>query len=82
MRKRYRGYAPCRKSLSERLPTPKGMSSVEFVSVMLEKTGIVVPPGNGCGEYGEGYFRIALTKDTETLKECIRRMKDAGIRYE
>ena len=49
---------------------------------MLEKAGIVVPPGNGYGYYGEGYFRIALTKDTETLTECIRRMKAAGIRYE
>ena len=32
-------------------------------------------------KYGEGYFRVALTKDVETIKECIRRMKEAGIRY-
>lgn len=63
------------------LPVPKGFSSEEFVSVMLEKAGIVVPPGNGYGPYGEGYFRIALTKDTETLKKCLSRMKDAGISY-
>lgn len=63
------------------LPVPKGMTSEEFVTVMLEKAHVVVPPGNGYGQYGEGYFRIALTKDANTIKECIRRMKEAGIRY-
>lgn len=63
------------------LPTPKGMTSEEFATLMLEKAGIVVPPGNGYGRYGEGYFRIALTKDAETIKKCLKRMKDAGIRY-
>ncbi len=63
------------------LPVPKGMSSEEFVTVMLEKAHVVVPPGNGYGQYGEGYFRIALTKDANTIKECIRRMKEAEIRY-
>ena len=63
------------------LPVPKGMSSEEFVTVMLEKANVVVPPGNGYGKYGEGYFRVALTKDTATIKECIKRMKVAGIRY-
>ncbi len=63
------------------LPVPKGMSSEEFVTIMLEKAHVVVPPGNGYGKYGEGYFRVALTKDVETIKECIRRMKEAGIRY-
>ena len=63
------------------LPVPKGMSSEEFVTIMLEKAHVVVPPGNGYGKYGEGYFRVALTKDVDTIKECIRRMKEAGIRY-
>ncbi len=63
------------------LPVPKGMSSEEFVTIMLEKAHVVVPPGNGYGRYGEGYFRVALTKDVDTIKECIKRMKDAGIRY-
>ena len=63
------------------LPVPKGMTSEEFVTVMLEKAHVVVPPGNGYGKYGEGYFRVALTKDVETIKKCIQRMKDAGINY-
>lgn len=64
------------------LPVPKGMTSEEFVTVMLEKASVVVPPGNGYGKYGEGYFRVALTKDVDTIKKCIQRMKEAGIRYE
>ncbi len=63
------------------LPVPKGMTSEEFVTVMLEKAHVVVPPGNGYGKYGEGYFRVALTKDVDTIKKCIQRMKDAGIHY-
>ena len=63
------------------LPAPKGFTSEEFVTVMLEKAGVVVPPGNGYGQYGEGYFRIALTKDVETLKKALSKMKEAGISY-
>lgn len=63
------------------LPVTKGMTSEEFVTAMLEKAGVVVPPGNGYGKYGEGYFRIALTKDVETIKKALQKMKDAGISY-
>ena len=63
------------------LPVPKGMTSENFATEMLEKANIVVPPGNGYGKCGEGYFRVALTKDVDTIKKCIQRMKDAGIRY-
>lgn len=63
------------------LPVTRGMSSEQFVTKMLEDAHVVVPSGRGYGEYGEGYFRVALTKDTDTIKECIKRMKDAGIKY-
>lgn len=63
------------------LPVPKGYTSEDFVTVMLEKAGVVVPPGNGYGSWGEGYFRIALTKDIDTLKKALSRMKEAGICY-
>lgn len=63
------------------IPTPNGMSSEEFATLMLEKANVVVPPGIGYGKCGEGYIRIALTKDVETLKKALQRMKDAGIHY-
>ncbi len=63
------------------LPTPKGFTSEEFVTEMLERAHVVVPPGNGYGKYGEGFFRIALTKDVATIKEALSRMEKAGISY-
>jgi len=61
---------------------PKGYTSIEFASLLLEKCGIVVPPGNGYGPAGEGFFRIALTVSEEKLSAAVERMKDAGIRYQ
>ncbi|AFY83685.1 pyridoxal phosphate-dependent aminotransferase [Oscillatoria acuminata] len=63
-------------------PVPPGYSSSEFVTLLLEKCGIIVPPGNGYGAAGEGFFRIALTLTEERIMEGIHRMKDAGIRYQ
>jgi LL-diaminopimelate aminotransferase len=64
------------------LPVPKGFTSEEFVTIMLEKAHVVVPPGNGYGSVGEGFFRIALTKPVDVLKEALNRMKEAGIRFD
>lgn len=61
--------------------TPRGMSSEEFANKMLEKAAVVVPAGIGYGNYGEGYFRIALTQDSDRLREVLQRMKKAGIKY-
>lgn len=54
---------------------PEGYSSASFVERLLEEAGLVVTPGNGFGEPGEGYFRIALTKDKKRLSEAISRLK-------
>ena len=48
---------------------------------MLEKDAIVDTPGNGYGKYGEGFFRIALTKPVDVLQKVLSRMKEAGICY-
>ena len=61
------------------IPTLKGMSSIDFSNLLLEKTGIIVTPGIGYGEYGEGYVRIALTVDEKRLEEAIDRIKKLGI---
>jgi len=61
------------------IPTPKGFSSTEFSAFLLEKAGIIVPPGIGYGEYGEGYIRIALTAPEERIKLAIRRMEENNI---
>jgi len=59
-------------------PVPRGFfTSEEFVSHLLEETGLVVTPGRGFGRHGEGYFRIALTVDEERLKEAMERLQGA-----
>ncbi len=60
---------------------PKSKSSEEFVTELLEKTGVLVVPGNGYGKFGEGYFRASITTDDGRIKEAVKRMKDAGINY-
>ncbi len=52
--------------------TPKGMKSFDFVSKLIMKTGIVVGPGSGWGEQGEGYFRICLTRDEQSLADAVK----------
>ncbi len=42
-------------------PVPEGYTSKSFAALLLEKVGVNVAPGNGYGQYGEGFFRIALT---------------------
>ncbi len=57
------------------IKVPKGYTSAEFVSRLLDECGIVCTPGNGFGEYGEGYFRISLTVPTQRLLEAVERIK-------
>lgn len=72
---------PIRATFYMWVPTPKGYSSKEFSSLLLEKAGIIAAPGLGYGDYGEGYFRIALTASEERIKEAIKRMEDNNIRF-
>jgi LL-diaminopimelate aminotransferase len=58
---------------------PRGYTSTQFATLLLEQGGIVTTPGNGFGEEGEGYFRMALTVDEKRLKEAIERLK--GIKF-
>jgi len=61
------------------IPTLNKMSSMEFSNLLLEKTGIIVTPGIGYGEYGEGYVRIALTVEEKRLEEAIERLKNLKL---
>ncbi|MCG6878166.1 MAG: LL-diaminopimelate aminotransferase [Deltaproteobacteria bacterium] len=54
---------------------PEGYTSASLAARLLEETGLVVTPGNGFGEPGEGYFRIALTQNKKRLVEAIERLK-------
>ena len=64
------------------LPVPNNMSSSEFCEMVIEKTGVVLVPGLGYGQNGEGYFRIALTHEEDVFNEAFNRLKKANIRYQ
>lgn len=55
---------------------PPRYSSVGFARMLLRKAGVLVSPGFGFGEYGEGYIRIALNQKTEELKKALERIKE------
>ncbi len=57
------------------IQVPEGYSSASFATRLLEEAGLVVTPGNGFGEPGEGYFRIALTQTMDRLSETLERLK-------
>jgi len=50
------------------------LTSMEFVSLMIKETGLVISPGTGFGEYGEGYVRFALVEEEDVLKEAVKRI--------
>jgi LL-diaminopimelate aminotransferase len=54
---------------------PKGFTSSAFCEKLIEETGIVVTPGSGFGDEGEGYFRISITLGEEKIAEAARRLK-------
>lgn len=55
--------------------TPNAMSSIDFCKLLLEETGIVSTPGIGFGRHGEGYFRLSITTDSETIREAGEKLE-------
>ncbi len=64
------------------IPCSVDTDSTTFALSVLQKTGIVVTPGNAFGAGGEGYVRISLIADTDRMTEALSRLKKAGIRYD
>ena len=58
---------------------PEGYSSTQIATRLLEDAGLVVTPGNGFGEPGEGYFRIALTQNRKRLGEALERLREMSF---
>lgn len=63
------------------VPCPPGMNSTDFALSVLEKTGVVMTPGNAFGPGGEGYVRVSLIAERDRLGEALKRLKQANIRY-
>ncbi|MFC4388622.1 pyridoxal phosphate-dependent aminotransferase [Gracilibacillus marinus] len=56
------------------MPVPDGYTSEQFADLLLEKAHVVVAPGNGFGQSGEGYVRIAMLDTEERLVEACSRI--------
>lgn len=56
------------------LPIPRAIGSAAFADRLLVDRHVAVAPGRGFGEHGEGYVRVGLLTDTETLAEAARRI--------
>ena len=52
-------------------------TSAEFCELLLERAGVVVSPGPGYGQGGEGFARISLTVPDDRLEEAMGRIRDA-----
>ncbi|MGE7217396.1 LL-diaminopimelate aminotransferase [Priestia koreensis] len=50
---------------------PEGVPSMDFCKKLLSQTGVLVTPGIGFGEYGEGFVRISLNVQEAVLEEAI-----------
>jgi len=53
----------------------RGMSSLDFSKLLLEKAGVAVSPGVGFGEYGEGHVRIALVENEQRIRQAARNIR-------
>ncbi|MEJ2293515.1 MAG: aminotransferase class I/II-fold pyridoxal phosphate-dependent enzyme [Candidatus Lokiarchaeota archaeon] len=58
-------------------PIPENeTNSMNFVKKLIN-VGVILTPGEGFGDYGQGYVRFALTQPIEKIKEAIERIEKA-----
>ena len=55
---------------------PAGVSSMDCTARLLNETGVVVTPGVGFGDRGEGFIRFALSVNADRIKEAVARLED------
>ena len=68
------GVDPPRASLYVWARVPEGYTSADFTTLLLEDRDIVVTPGTGYGEFGEGYIRLSLTIANDEMEKALERL--------
>jgi len=48
--------------------------SIDFAMKLLEEANVVVSPGRGFGESGEGFLRLALVENSQRLRQAVRQI--------
>jgi aminotransferase len=56
------------------LPVPKPFTSEQFADLLVEQAQVLVAPGIGFGQHGEGYVRVSLLASEERLREAVARI--------
>ena len=54
---------------------PPKAQAISFAAHLLKEANVVVTPGVGFGEHGQGYIRMALTVSEARIKEALQRLK-------
>ncbi|MGK2966900.1 MAG: LL-diaminopimelate aminotransferase [Tepidiformaceae bacterium] len=57
---------------------PAGVKSADYAARVIEDTGVVVTPGRGYGEQGEGFIRLSVTTPDDRVEEGMRRLEAWG----
>lgn len=57
------------------VPVPPGYTSSELARLLLERCQLVVTPGIGFGQHGEGFLRFALTVPKDRLLQAVDRIR-------
>ncbi len=52
---------------------------MSFANLLLEQADVVVAPGSGFGDSGEGYVRLGLLTSEERLREVAARVGRLGL---
>lgn len=51
------------------------LTAMEFASLLIEEAGVVVAPGTGFGDHGEGFIRFAVVENEDRIREAVKRIK-------
>ncbi len=51
------------------------MSSLDFSKLLIEKADLAVAPGEGFGENGEGFLRLALVENEQRIRQAARNLR-------
>lgn len=51
------------------------LTSLEFATLLMQEAGVVMAPGSGFGEYGEGFVRFALVEPEARLRDAVTRIE-------
>jgi alanine-synthesizing transaminase len=53
----------------------RGLGSLEFSKLLVEKADVAIAPGVGFGEHGDDYVRIALVENEQRIRQAARNIR-------